>query len=65
MNREGKLMRHVYIRGLLGLIWGVAAVLCGISGRFEMTVLYLVLCGVFLGSAFSVWKKEKGSRGGE
>ncbi len=52
-------MRHVYVRGILSLIWIVAAVVSGISGNFEMAALYLVLGGVFLYSAYATWKKEK------
>ena len=57
-------MRHVYIRGLVGLIWLVAAIVSGISGNFEMTVLYVILGGVFLYSAYAAWKKEKDNKGG-
>jgi hypothetical protein len=57
-------MRHVYIRGLVGLIWLVAAIVSGISGNFEMTVLYVILGGVFLYSAYATWKKEKDNKGG-
>lgn len=57
-------MRHVYIRGLVGLIWLVAAIVSGISGNFEMTVLYIILGGVFLYSAYATWKKEKDNKGG-
>lgn len=57
-------MRHVYIRGLVGLILLVAAIVSGISGNFEMTVLYVILGGVFLYSAYATWKKEKDNKGG-
>lgn len=57
-------MRHVYICGLVGLIWLVAAIVSGISGNFEMTVLYVILGGVFLYSAYATWKKEKDNKGG-
>lgn len=57
-------MRHVYIRGLVGLIWLVAAIVSGISGNFEMTVLYVILVGVFLYSAYATWKKEKDNKVG-
>ena len=52
-------MRHVYVRGILSLIWIVAAVVSGISGNFEMAALYLVLGAVFLYSAYATLKKEK------
>lgn len=57
-------MRHVYIRGLLGIIWLAAAVISGISGSIEMAVLYVILGGVFLYSAYTIWKQEKDNQGG-
>lgn len=57
-------MRHVYIRGMLSLIWLIAAVACGIYGNFEMMILYLIMCGLFLYSAYTTWKKEKDEIGG-
>ena len=41
-------MRHIYIRGAIGLIWLIAAVICGASGSVPVMGLYLVLAGVFL-----------------
>lgn len=52
-------MRHIFIRGFLGLIWLGAAIVTGMSGSFEMAFLYVILGGVFLYSAFTAWKKEK------
>ena len=40
-------MRHVYIRGILALIWLVAAIASGISGNLEMTGLYVIVGGAF------------------
>ncbi len=51
-------MRHVYIRGIMGLIWLVAAILSGVSGNYPMAALYVLLGGVFLYSAYTTWKKE-------
>lgn len=56
-------MRHIYIRGAIGLIWLIAAVICGASGSVPMMGLYLVLAGVFLYCAYAAWKKEKGEKG--
>ncbi len=56
-------MRHVYIRGILSLIWAAAGVVSGISGNFEMAALYLGLGGIFLYSAYATWKKEKNKGG--
>ncbi len=58
-------MRHVYIRGLLSLIWLAAAIVSGISGNFEIAVLYVILAGAFLYSAYATWKKEKDNGGGQ
>ena len=52
-------MRHIYIRSFIALIWLAAAIYCGISGNLEMTGLYLILGGVFLFSARTMWKKKK------
>lgn len=62
--KEGKKMRHIYIRGMIGLIWLIAAIACGGSGNFPMTGLYIILAGVFLYSAYTAWKNEKDGRGG-
>ncbi len=58
-------MRHIFIRGIIGLIWLVAAIVCGVSGNFNfpMMGLYLVLAGVFLYFAYAAWKKEKDEEG--
>lgn len=57
-------MRHVYIRGFIGLIWLAAAIVSSISANFEMTVFYVILGGAFLYSAYATWKKEKDNKGG-
>ena len=44
-------MRHVYIRGIMGLIWLAAAVITGLGGAF-------------LFSAYTTWKKEQDKKGG-
>ena len=62
--KEVKTMRHIYIRGSLGLIWLVAAIVCWVSDNFPMMGLYLLVAGVFLYSAYVTWKKEKDSKGG-
>lgn len=57
-------MRHVFIRGIAALIWMAAAIISGLSGSFEMMVLYVILGGVFLYSAYAAGKKEKDNKGG-
>lgn len=56
-------MRHIYIRGILALVWVAAAVVCGLSGNIEMSGIYVVMCGVFLYSAYSAWNKIKNEKG--
>ena len=57
-------MRHVYIRGILALIWLAAAVVSGLSGNLEWAGLY-VLIGVAFGySARVSWKKAKNDKRG-
>ena len=51
------MMRHVYIRGILALIWLVAAIVSGVSGNLEMTALYVIMGSVFLYSAYSTWNR--------
>lgn len=63
-KKEGKTMRYVYIRGILALIWFVCAVVCVISGNFEMIIFYLAMGIVFAYSAYTTWKKEKNHKGG-
>lgn len=46
-------MRHVYIRGFLAVVWLAAAILSG-------SIIYFILCGVFLYSAHEMWKKRRG-----
>jgi len=60
---EVNVMRHVYIRGMMGLIWMAAAVTTGIFGSFEMAVFYVVLAGVLFYNAYALWKKEKDKGG--
>ena len=56
-------MRHVYIRGILSLIWVAAAIAAGVSGNLEMAVFYVILGGLFLYSAYTTWKKDKDNKG--
>lgn len=57
-------MRHVFIRGLAGLVWLAAAIVSGVSGKFELAVLYVILGGVFLYTAYTTWKNQKKHKGG-
>lgn len=63
--KEERNMRHVYIRGIMSLIWLSAALVSGGTGNFEMAALYVILGGVFLYTAYATWKKEKDNKGGQ
>lgn len=58
-------MRHVYIRGILALIWLAAAIFSGVSGSMEMTALYIVMGGAFGYSAYGSWMKERDGKKGD
>ncbi len=58
-------MRHIYIRGIIGLVWLIVAIICGVSGNFQMMGLYIILACVFMYSAYTVWKREKDGKGGK
>ena len=57
-------MRHVYVRGILALIWLAAAIASGVSGNMEMAALYILMGGAFGYSAYASWKKEKNGKKG-
>lgn len=49
-------MRHIWIRGIAGILWLAAAVVNALSGLAGATLLYTALSAVFLHSAYSLWK---------
>ncbi len=57
-------MRHAYIRGILALIWLVAAVVSGLSGNLEWAGLYVLMGAAFGYSAWASWKKAKNDKRG-
>ncbi len=56
-------MRHIYIRGIIGLIWLITAIVCGGNGSFPMMGFSIILAAAFLYSAYTAWKKEKDGKG--
>ena len=56
----GYLMRHFYFRLIFGIVWLVAAVVSVVGANIPFAALYVVLGIVFLWSAYSIRKKEKG-----
>ena len=57
-------MRHAYIRGILALIWLVAAVVSGLSGNLEWAGLYVLMGAAFGYSAWASRKKTKNDERG-
>ena len=57
-------MRHVYIRGILALIWLSAAAVSGLSGNLEWAGLYVLMGAAFGYSAWASWKKAKNDKRG-
>lgn len=55
-------MRHFYFRLVLGVVFLICAVFSFITMN-AFALLYVALGGVFLYSACSVWKKNKGNGG--
>ena len=54
-------MRHFYFRLILGIVWLAAAVVSAVNVNVLSAVLYIVLGVVFLWSACSIWRKERGN----
>ena len=56
-------MRHIFIRGILSIVWFAAAIFSGVSGSLEQMFLYIFMGILFCGSAYSSWKKDKDDKG--
>ena len=56
-------MRHVYFRGIIGLVWLAAAIVSGMSGPFAMAVFQVALGVVFLCASYTLWQKERNQKG--
>ena len=56
--KEETVMRHVYVRGILALVWLAAAVVCGVRGNGAGAALYALMGAAFGVSAYAAWKKR-------
>ncbi len=56
-------MRHFYFRIILGVIFAICAVYSFITANIPFALMYVVLGGVFLCSAYTIRKKSKDNRG--
>ena len=55
-------MRHFYFRLILGIVFVVCMIFSFITMNVTFALLYLVLSGAFLFSAYLLWKTEKDNR---
>ncbi len=55
-------MRHFYFRLIFGIVCLAVAVISVMKANMSFAALYVVLGIVFLCSAYSIRKKEKGKR---
>lgn len=56
-------MRHFYFRLILGIVFVACMIFSFVTMNISFAILYLVLGGAFLSSAYSLWKKDKDDRG--
>lgn len=56
-------MRHFYFRLILGIVWLAVAAVITVKANISFAALYALLGIVFLWSAYSIRKKDKGKRG--
>ena len=56
-------MRHFYIRLVLGIVFVGCVIFSFVSANIPFALLSLALAGVYLYSAYSLWKKNKNDRG--
>lgn len=61
-NLGGVDMRHFYFRLILGIVFVACMVFSFVTMNIPFAILYLVLGGAFLFSAYSLWKKGKDNR---
>lgn len=52
-------MRHYYFRLFFGIVWLAVAAFSAVQGNVSFAGLYAAIGIVFLGSAYSIRKKEK------
>ena len=56
-------MRHVYFRGIIGLVWLAAAIVSGMSGHFAMAAFQVALGVVFLRASYITQRNSGNSAG--
>ena len=61
-NLGGIDMRHFYFRLILGIVFVGCMIFSFVTLNIPFAILYLVLGGAFLISAYFLWKKDKDNR---
>lgn len=56
-------MRHIYIRGILALVWVAAAIVSGMSGSLGAAALYMIMGGLFLYAAYTARNRNQSGKG--
>lgn len=52
-------MRHFYFRLILGIVFSGCMIYSFVNMNIPFALLYLLLGGLYLLSAYSIWKKDK------
>ncbi len=55
-------MRHVYTRIIIGIIWIIVGGYCLFTANHAMAAVGMIVGAVYLYSAYSARKKEKGNK---
>lgn len=57
-------MRYFYFRLILGIIFFICAIFSFITVNIPFAILYIALGGVFLFSAYCLWKNNNSNKQG-
>ena len=52
-------MRHIIIRGIMGLVWIAAGIIGTVNGHADNCFISLIVGAAFIISAVSMWKKNR------
>ena len=55
-------MRHIYTRIIIGIIWIIVGGYCFFTANHTMAAVGMIVGAIYLGSAYSRRKKEKGNK---
>lgn len=58
-TRGVKVMRHIVVRGIMGLVWIGVGVFGLLTGKGESSIFSILIGAAFCYSSFSMWKKSR------